>query len=160
LLGDKSQIIGRECCGPTATNLFRNQRCERWKVRISGVDQRRTAVLRCVVLDHSRAGRGEIIRTCSEGGAVGRIDNGSTPRLNVMKRRKGSGLTQGLVREVAVGRHIHAENDAREVHMHPRIKAPDEAATTLTEVSSETVERHTEGGDVKDIPDEKALTVQ
>ena len=61
---------------------------------------------------------------------------------------------------MAVGGHIHAENDAREVHMHPCIKTPDEAATTLTEVSSEAVERHPEGGDVKDIPDEKALTVQ
>ena len=27
-------------------------------------------------------------------------------------------------------------------------------------MSSETVQRHTEGGDVKDVPDEKALTVQ
>ena len=61
---------------------------------------------------------------------------------------------------MAVGRHIHTKNDTREVHMHPRIKTPDEAAAALTEVSTEAVERHTEGRDVKDIPDEKALTVQ
>jgi hypothetical protein len=61
---------------------------------------------------------------------------------------------------VAISRHIHTENDPREVHVHPRIKTPDKAATPLTEVSTEAVERHTECGDVQDIPDEEALTIQ
>jgi len=77
-----------------------------------------------------------------------------------MEGRKGSGLALGFVREMAVGRHIHTQNDTREVHMHPRLKTPDESAAALTEVSAEAVERHTKGRDVKDIPDEKALTIQ
>ena len=60
---------------------------------------------------------------------------------------------------MAVGRHIHTENNTREVHVHPRFEAPNETATPLTEVSTEAVEWHPEGGDVKDIPDEKALTI-
>ena len=77
-----------------------------------------------------------------------------------MEGRKGSGLTQRFIREMAVGRHIHAKNNTGEVNMHPRIKTPNEAAAALTKVSAEAVERHTEGWDVKDIPDKKALTVQ
>jgi hypothetical protein len=61
---------------------------------------------------------------------------------------------------VAVRGHIDTENHTREVHVHPRIKTPDKAATPLTEVSTEAVERHTECGDVQDIPDEEALTIQ
>ena len=61
---------------------------------------------------------------------------------------------------MAVSRHIHTENNTREVHVHARLEAPDEAATSLTEMRTEAVEWHTKGGDVKDIPDEKASTVQ
>ena len=140
--------------------MFRNQGGKRRQVRTSGVDRRKTAGLRHVVLDQSRAGRRVRIRTCTEGRAFGRIKDRSAPRLNVMKGRKGSGLTQRFVRQVAISRHIHTENDPREVHVHPRIKTPDKAATPLTEVSTEAVERHTECGDVQDIPDEEALTIQ
>ena len=77
-----------------------------------------------------------------------------------MTGREGRRLTQWFVRQVAVGGHVHTENDSREVHVHTRIETADEAATTLTEVSAEAVERHTKGRDVKDIPDEKALTIQ
>jgi hypothetical protein len=142
LLGDKSQIIGREWHRWATTDLFRNQGCNRRKGRLSVIDRRKTAVQRPVVLDQSRsirrvvAGRRVRIRTCTEGRSFGRIKDRSTPRLNVMKGRKGSGLTQRVVRQVAVGRHIHTENDTREVHVHPRIETPDEAATTLTEVSA------------------------
>ena len=77
-----------------------------------------------------------------------------------MMGRKGSGLTQRFVQQVAVGRHIHTENDTQEVNMHPHIETPNKAAATLTEVSTEAVERHTECGDVQNIPDEEVLTVQ
>ena len=80
--------------------------------------------------------------------------------MNVMKGRKGSGLTQRFVQQVAVGRHIHTENNTQEVNMHPHIETPNKAAATLTEVSTEAVERHTECGDVQNIPDEEVLTVQ
>ena len=61
---------------------------------------------------------------------------------------------------MAVGRHIHAKNNTGKVDMHPCVKAPNKAAATLTKVSAEAVERHAKGRDVKDIPDEKALTIQ
>jgi len=166
LLGDKSQIVGREWHRRATTDLFRNQGTKRREGQHRVINRRGTVVQRTVILDQSRsiravvAGRWGRIRTCTEGRAFGRIKDRSTPRLNIMKGRKGSGLTQRLVRQVAVGRHIHTKNDTREVHVHPRIETPNEAATTLTEVSTKAVERHTECGDVQDVPDEETLTVQ
>ena len=56
--------------------------------------------------------------------------------------------------------HIDTENHTREVNVHTRVKAPHKAATTLMKVCTKAVERNPKGRDVKDITDQKTLTIQ
>jgi hypothetical protein len=56
--------------------------------------------------------------------------------------------------------HVDTENHTREVNVHTRVKAPHKAATPLTKVCAKAVERNPKGRDVKDIMDQKTLTIQ
>jgi len=61
---------------------------------------------------------------------------------------------------MTVCEHVDTENHTREVNVHTRVKAPHKAATTLTKVSTQAVERNPKDRDVKDITDQKMLTIQ
>ena len=61
---------------------------------------------------------------------------------------------------MAVRGHVDTENHTREVHVHPRVEAPHKAATTLTKVGTKAVEWNPKGRDVKNVSDEKTLTIQ
>ncbi len=77
-----------------------------------------------------------------------------------MKCRQRSTATKRLIREVAIGARVDRQDKRWKVNQHSSLESANETASVLLEMSAKTVEWHRETGNVKDIADKNALSVE
>jgi hypothetical protein len=73
---------------------------------------------------------------------------------------KGGRLTKWCIGEVAVGAHVHAQDNTRKVDMHTCVMAAYEPTPRLMQVCPKTVEGDTKSRDVEDIANKETLPVE
>jgi len=79
--------------------------------------------------------------------------------LIIVERGQWGRLTKGVIRQMAVCGHVHAENHTLEVHIHTRIKAANEPTICLTKVDPKAVERNRKCGNVEYILNQEMLAI-
>jgi hypothetical protein len=158
-------IKGKRLDSSTRTPLW-NVGVEQGKVPNSIIHRNReTIVTRCldrsgrpIILNQDRIhGKEDLIpHMCAEGRTLGRVYSRRATRLDIMKSREGSQLTQRFVGEMTVSGRVHTG----EVDMHARVMTANETTTALTKMHAKAVEWNAKRGDVEDITNKQALPIE
>ena len=80
--------------------------------------------------------------------------------MNVVKCGQRSTATKRLVREVAISARVDQQDECRKVNQHSSLESANETASALLEMSAKIIEWHRETGNVKDIADKNALSIE
>ena len=80
--------------------------------------------------------------------------------MNIVERGQRGRLTEGVIRQMAVCGHVHAENHTREVHIHTCIKAANKPTIQLTKVGPKSVERNPKCRNVEYISNQETLAIK
>jgi hypothetical protein len=80
--------------------------------------------------------------------------------LDVINLSQATITTKGLILKMTISGGIHFKNKVREVHKHSMPVKANETTTTLSLMGPKTIERISEVGDMKAVPNQNLLTIQ